>query len=408
MTNGLSLRKTKIINLSTVIKAIYRQGPIDRASISRLTKLSPTTCTAITKTLIQHKVVEEVGEGASSGGRKPILLRVNKDYGHLIGVVRSEGSILVTLFNMGFEVLQEVAVEESGPLLESFNIIIEEVSKILDANDVNNILGMTISTHGVVDTVNQTIVGASSLKMEEKLSYRGLFEAAFDFPVFIENDSNIVAYGEKRLLYTNRDSLVHIGVGTGVGAGIVLGDRMIKGRYGYIGEIGHISMDRNGPHCYCGNKGCLETMASLTALYHKIDFGMEAGSAGDLDQWVRRRGKSYDLEGLLKAADAGNRFAIDLMMEEAELLYQAVICVVNLYDPEVITIGGFGIEFSTYLIETIKQKLENTIYKYQLENRTIVASKNDHKSHVVSSALYCLDQLLEENSFSQSLVDHSS
>lgn len=404
ISKGLSLKQTRILNISTVLSTIRVHGPVSRAEIGRITNLSPTTCTATTKLLLETGIISEVGEGDSSGGRRPIMLQINKEYGYVIGVARYATQIRCSIYNMELELVFSMRKKCDETLQQSFKAALELVQSSIEKSGIKNVLGLTISTEGIIDTSNKRIIGSPLLGVENILNLEGFFKHITDFPVYIENDSNILAFAEKKLYYPERSSLVYIVVGSGIGAGIIIDDKMVRGKYGYVGEIGHITIDRNGPLCYCGNKGCLETLASKTALNNKIKFGIEFGNQTVLQDWFKSKKQDMNTALLIKAAQMGDAFAKTIIREEADLLYMAVLNVINLYDPEVIVIGGFDEAFTNYIIKHIVNKIKSTIFKYQLKSRIIVKSSNKEDLAEIGAALNSLNMFFEQKLITNKIV----
>lgn len=375
MATGFSLKKTRQHNISTVLGLILNNGQMARAKISKISGLSPTTCTAATKTLLEHGVIEEVGEGLSNGGRKPILLRVKKDYGCIIGAQRTGESVQFGVFNMAMDLVYSKVVPIQPTLASAFSCIREHLLDVIEESGARHILGLTVSTDGVVDVISGQVIGTSSEGVQEIYELDGFLEGLAPFPVWIENDSNILAFAEKRLVYPDDHSLVHINVGNGIGAGVIIDDEIVRGRYGYMGEIGHISLDRNGPRCYCGNKGCLETMASLRVMNER-----------------------------LKKAKSTKTGVASLIEDEADMLMQGVINVINMYDPEIITLGGFTGEMTERIVERILEKLEKTIYGYELRNRLIRPAIVTENKVLIGAALNSLNRLIKEDIIAQDLT----
>lgn len=404
MDKGLSLKKTKIFNLTTVLKVIRAYGPVSRAEISKRTKLSPTACTDITKALIQSGSVVEVGEGVSSGGRKPILLKINDGFGVVVGVERSGDFIQVRLYDLALNVIDSVNTKGlEDDYKTSFEKIEVLTKQLLEKYQGLNILAMAISVDGIVDRNTHQIIEASHAK-GETFSYKNFYKGVFNFPVYVENDSNVLAFAMQKNNYKDCDSLVHMRIDTGIGAGVIYDGKIMRGRNGYVGEIGHITLDRNGPMCYCGSKGCLEMLASRAAIDSKIDYAIQSLRNENLKDTGKDQTGHYAMEEVLAASRAGDVFAGDLLKEEVDLLYHAVIGIINLYDPEVITISGFGKQATGYFVDEIIKKMDGTIYKYQLENRNIDAVDWEDDLICNGAAMFGIEQIFDNNIIAKASV----
>ena len=255
--------KVRSMNENLVLKNLIRYQPISRAALARHTKLNKATITEIISTLIDRQLVSEIGYGNSKevGGRKPILLELNKNAGIAIS------------FDLGNDYIDAVATNLNGEIIDTF--IIKNISVSSD-NIVDlvqqgvqrfipyakktpyEIIGMTLAVHGVVYdghvtlSPNYNMMGAH---LSEKL------KTMFDFPIFLENEANLAATGH--ITYSNNlQNIVVLSIHTGIGAGIVINSQLYTGAQGAAGEIGHMTIVPNGLKCRCGRKGCYEQYCS--------------------------------------------------------------------------------------------------------------------------------------------------
>ncbi|MDG2682663.1 ROK family protein, partial [Vibrio parahaemolyticus] len=159
---------------------------------------------------------------------------------------------------------------------------------------------------------------------------------ATGLPVFIANDTRAWALAEKLFGHSQEnDNSVLISIHHGLGAGIILDGRVLQGRHGNIGELGHIQIDPNGKRCHCGNIGCLETVASSQAIREEVVRRISEGEASILaDQ------EEMSIESICEAAANGDPLAVDVIEKLGRYLGSAIAIVINLFNPEKILIGG--------------------------------------------------------------------
>lgn len=367
---GLNLQSVKALNTSAILNTIRRNQSISRADIARTTNLSPTTCTDITKSLMDEGIIVESGEGDSSGGRRPVLLKINADYGAFIGVELNFKEMVLRVYNMNLEEVYEAKREGLSSLDNSFAAIRQCVEDYKQsARPRLDIKGMTIGVTAIVDFPSNRLLGSQTLNSRAVIDLQEMLRKHFEFDVFVENDANILAYTEKSLYFNEAKSLVYFLIGNGIGAGIIFDDRIVHGKHGYAGEIGHMTMDPNGPLCFCGKKGCLEVLASQTAVKNKIHFGVQAGNETVLSRWCRE--PHCDLSMLVDAAEAGDRLATDILNEEAYILFLAIVNLVAMFDPDTIVLGGLPDRLADYVVNYTNQAGQATLFSYEFADRLV-------------------------------------
>lgn len=257
--------KVRSMNENLILKTLINAQPISRAALAKQTKLNKATVTEIINTLIERQLVNEIGYGDSKevGGRKPILLELNKSAG------------IAIVFDLGNDYIDAIATNLNGEIIDTFNIknIVVSSDNIVDLIQQGvmrfipyskktpyEIIGMSLAVHGVVYdnhvtlSPNYNMMGAH---LFEKLS------AMFNFPIYLENEANLAATGH--ITYSNDlENIVVLSIHTGIGAGIVINSQLYTGPQGAAGEIGHMTIIPNGLLCRCGRKGCYEQYCSTS------------------------------------------------------------------------------------------------------------------------------------------------
>jgi glucokinase len=212
-----------------------------------------------------------------------------------------------------------------------------------------------LGTCGRVDPVDQSVMSSIALGWSRPVALRALLEARTGLPVFIDNDVNAGALGEHAWGAGHGvDDLIYLGVGTGIGAGIVLGGRLYRGATGAAGEIGHMVIDLDGPPCPCGNRGCLEVLAGGKALgaFASTDVpGDSALAAIALGQGA------VSARDVFEAARAGDAHAQRLVRRTAEYLAVAIVNVVNVFDPQRVILGGGLAQTGDLLVTAVREAL---------------------------------------------------
>lgn len=319
----------KKMNKSIVLDTIRQKQPLSRAAISAAIGLNKATVSSLVAELIESQLVTEIGPGKSSGGRKPTLLLFNKQAGFAVGVDIRVPDLLVVIVDLEGHVIREQSTPLTDYTIESVTTQIKStistISLDLPATPYG-IIGIGIGVPGLVDETQQ-VISAPNLGWSN-YDLAGQLRQDFSLPVFIDNEANAGAIGEKLYgagqLHTN--DLVYLSIGVGIGAGIVVGGQLYRGTSNFSGEVGHMTIAENGPLCRCGNHGCWETLASEKAL---------------LDRAAEIWGEQVStIEAILEKVEEGSSEAVTLLHEIGAQLGTGLANLVNILNPEMIVIGN--------------------------------------------------------------------
>lgn len=257
-------------------------------------------------------------------------------------------------------------VDEQGRIVEELKVEspAEDVEAIEDAiaGLINNLASrhdiacVGIGAAGYIDSGRARVLFAPNLAWRD-LDLKVQLEERVDLPVVVENDANAAAWGEFAFgAGTDVDDLLLVTVGTGVGGGIVLDGKLHRGAFGVAAEIGHMRVMPGGVLCGCGNRGCLESYASGTALVRETRAVIEGGSLLVRDLLDRAGGDPSAITGPLitEAARAGDRFAIDQLVGLGTWLGEGIASLAAILDPAMVAIGGGVSEAGDLLLDPIR------------------------------------------------------
>ncbi|MDX1357441.1 MAG: ROK family protein [Clostridia bacterium] len=347
----------KETNIRRVFKLVSKSNGISRAEIAGRTRLSPTTVSSLADELITGGYIMEDGTGEiPTSGRKPIILKVKADGGYIIATDLQENGYNLGLFNLNCIPINEKFIK-LGDYEKLGESITKEIEKVLESNKIltDRLLGICIGAPGIIDRDEGRIISSTILPIDGRNDFYEKIKNAYPgIKIELINESSLSAYAEKEYSTATRDisNLLYIDVHTGIGAGIIINGRMYEGSGSLAGEFGHISVDINGPHCKCGNRGCLETLASIPALIADIEkdsgFPKEYPNAGSIEEKFSVIASEYV---------ENNGFAGEIR-EMAKHLSYGINNAVNLLNPGAVVIGGKAAELGIKFINEIRRYIK--------------------------------------------------
>lgn len=395
MDTSRNQRYIRTGNINLVLGLIREHGEISRVDIARLAGLSPAAVTDLTRQMMQAGLVEEKREGTARIGRKPILLCVNPDRGFVLAVTVAD-QIRVEAVTLGNRILtsDEIRADRGngaaavGPRMVA--LLRDTVKRSGMAPDA--LFGIAVSVSGIIGARGRRVIASSVTPWLGGIDLYGLLRDAFHVPVYIENIRNLSAFAEKRLVaeYAEKNSLVYLKVGPGIGAGAVVGGEIVRGAFGGAGEVGHIVVDPCGPACRCGSAGCLEAMANTGAVVRAYALEWQKATGAPL---VIPDG-TEEAEILRRIGD-GARIkepaALRTVEREARFLAAGVLCIINTYNPEVVVIGGEITRLGELLTDKIREIVGRTIFGVYLDRMAISFSRLEEDVELSGAALYAID-----------------
>ncbi|KKN11255.1 hypothetical protein LCGC14_1028320 [marine sediment metagenome] len=304
-------------------------------------------------------------------------------------------NLRVGLVSMKGQLEQKIELEtpQDNPD-EVINLIVNAVSRL----DIKNkaVSGIGVGIGGLVDFNNGKVLYAPNFTFEN-IYLKEILSSKFKLPVFIDNDANTAALGEKVFgSGKNIDNMVLLTLGSGIGGGIIIDGQIYRGSSGVAGEIGHMIIQIGGPKCMCGNEGDLESLASGRALDREARKAVR--NSKDSLMFKLADGNIERINGVLvtKAALQGDELANKLITQHAEKLAVGLANVVNIFDPELIVLSGGMSETGNLLLSPAKKALKNLIFA-DIKNVTkIVFGDLGPEAGILGAAALVFKQLEEQ------------
>jgi predicted NBD/HSP70 family sugar kinase len=333
------------LNTLQVLELIHAQGPLSRANVAERTGTSPFLVSKICDKLLTAGFITEAGQGDSTGGRRPTLVSIRPDFGRLIGIHLGTVNVRIAMTDLMGNLIEYIKAESHADKGPEFALrhLIGLVDQMLKKTGLgySDISGIGLGVSGVLERSTGTTLFWPKLPLWVNVPIRQMLEERYKTLVEIEDTPRTQALAEYRIGGANSaQQFIYIGVGAGIGAALFLDGRMYTGVGGFAGEFGHITVSETGPLCSCGNRGCLETMISASAVIRRAQQGLSAGLSNTLMQMSQKSAKGLSVEILGQAARQGDRFALRILSEAGSHLGRSIVGLINLLNPELIVIGG--------------------------------------------------------------------
>jgi len=374
ITGDLHLMKK--LNKSIILETIIAESPVSRAAISEKTGLNKATVSNLVTELIESQLVYETGPGASSGGRKPVMLLFNNEAGYAIGVDLGVNYILTMLTDLKGQIVKERRVPLTDLQYEqTLQQLIEAIRWAISSapDSPYGIVGIGIGVPGLVDP-NGLILSAPNLKWR-KVDIKSAIEQEFELPVTIDNEANVGALGEKSYgEYQTARDMIYVSAGIGIGVGIVVNNTLYRGFSGFSGEMGHMTIHMDGLPCSCGNRGCWELYASENALLSRAA------------AYLQEQSQELSLDALVSLAERGDEGIIQLFREVGYYLGIGIANVINTFNPELVVIGNRLSLIKPWMEASMLECVEQRSLQYHHRRVQIVFSKLAMKSAAVGAA----------------------
>jgi glucokinase-like ROK family protein len=344
-----------------IIQHLRSDGELSRSELAKMMGYSRASMTGFVNDLMEHGIIKEVGEGASQGGRRSLMLSVNGDYGFIVGYDIGATSIDIALANFRGDILQHCS--EPADVRNDAETVLGRCAELVQQMLVQRgaspeqVVAVGVGVPGPVEFAKGILIAPPLMPSWENFPIKKYVTQTFpNATVVVDNDVNIMALGE---LHGGGGKGLHnfiwVKIGTGIGSGIIANGEIYRGASGVAGNIGHIEAEHNGTICRCGNSGCLEAMAAGPPIAQR---GKEAAHAGRSPFLAVRLEEN---EGKLSAVDvgdaaaSGDTAAIEIIRESGRLIGLVLAGLVEFFNPEVIYIGGGVSRIGFTLLSSIRQ-----------------------------------------------------
>lgn len=365
------------------------------AEVSEKLDKSLSLTTKILNEMVEEGYVAETGLAPSSGGRRAQMYSIKPGIMYTVSVAMDQFVTRLAVMDMqnryvGKMLRVEIDLANNSSALE---ILTDKINEVIDVSgiDRNKLLGIGVSMPGFVDAKKGT--NYSFLEHKEG-SLSVYIENKTGIPVFIDNDSSLIALAELKFGVGGRKrNVMVINVGWGIGLGMILDKVLFRGDDGFAGEFSHIPLFQNGKLCRCGKSGCLETETSLTAVIHKACEGLVGGRTSILKKLKLSVHSPVEAaEAIIDAASKGDRFAVELLSEAGYNIGRGIAILIHLLNPGLVVLSGRGASAGRILQVPIHQALNEHCIPSLAANTEIVISALGHEAQLIGGAALVVEK----------------
>ena len=370
------------------------------ATITDLAKeleLSIPTVTKFINEMCEDGYINDYGKLETSGGRHPSLYGLNPESGYFIGVDIKKFSINIGIINFKGDMIEQkngipYKFENTPDAMERLCQIIRDF--IEDTTiDAEKILNININISGRVNPESGysfSVFNFSERPLNEILSEK------IGHSVCIDNDTRAMTYGEYMKGCVNgEENILFVNISWGLGIGIIIDGKIYTGKSGFSGEFGHINAFDNEILCHCGKKGCLETEASGSALHRILLERIQNGETSILSDRIDVPDNPLTLDEIIAAVNKEDLLCIEIVEEIGQKLGKQIAGLINIFNPELVIIGGTLSLTGDYITQPIKTAVRK--YSLNLVNKdsVILASKLKDRAGLIGACMLARSRMFE-------------
>ena len=398
MKNTADQKLVRKLNNNTIIKVLRDEAPVSRANLAAITGLNRSTVSSIIDELLEGSWVRETSFQTKKIGRPGLLLEINPHGGFAVGIEIGVDFLLCVVINFSAEVIWHERIEINPSdgqvviLQKAFELVAEAIE--IGKKECNQLLGIGIAIPGLVDVHNGILKLAPNLKWKN-VPLRLIWNQQFHAPVYVENDGNAAALGEYYFgAARGTENFIYIAAGYGLGSGIIVDGKLLRGNKGYASELGHMTYDPNGAQCSCGKRGCYETIIGPRAVIESVKkLIKEKGPDKTIIKISKSDQNNFNYDAVVNAAIKNDPIAIDALQDVGAKLGLAVSHLVNIFDPKMVILGG-ALNYAKDFIQPVVEKVvkENALQLCQ-EDLEITNSELGQDSSVMGAIGLVLENL---------------
>lgn len=384
-----AILKQKIMGLC------INEGDYSIADLSKELSTSIPTITKLVGELIEEGFLEDMGKLGTNGGRRPSIYGLNPSAGYFVGIEIRKSDISVAVANFKGQI---VDYQEEIPFVVensevSFRQLCDTIKEHLQRTgiDIDRVRAYGFNLSG---RVNNETGYCFTYFLGEDRPIASVLEEELGGAVFVENDSRAMTYGEYICgVANNEKNMLFLNVTWGLGMGMIIDGKLSYGKSGFSGEIGHFPLLDNNQICQCGKTGCLETGASGSAAHRIFLEKLREGRSSMLSDKFSK-GEDITLDDILEAVIEEDVLAIEVIEEIGTVLGRAIAGLINIFNPELVVIGGRMAVVKEYLMLPVRSAIQKHSLNMINKDTTIKFSKLGKKGGPIGACMLSRSKLL--------------
>jgi glucokinase len=290
-----------------------------------------------------------------------------------------------------------LTMADKGPEAVSDRILSAVDKAIAQAKlKTSELIGIGVAAAGILDTNRGIVTTSPNLPNWRNVPLRDILADKLGVATYIVNDASAAALGEHRFgAGMGFNNMLYLTVSTGIGGGIIIDGELYSGADGCAGEVGHMTVEADGPRCHCGNFGCLEALASGWAVAKAAIKRINNGEKSSIVELVDGRLENITAETVAVAARRGDQLAADIVAEAAKYLGIGLANLVNIFNPELIVIGGGLSKMGDMLLSPAWKVLKERAFQLPADTVRVVRARLGSNAGIIGAAAYVFDQKYE-------------
>lgn len=390
------------MNLALILHTLRTDAPLSRAELAVKTGLNKATVSSIVRDLLRHGWVRELGVDSTTAevGRPAIKLEPDPEAGYFIGAEINVDFISVVIANFAVEIISRryestMRLHSQESILNRFLFLLQESVQQI-ASSGRPLFGIGLGVPGLVDAGTGRLLFAPNLNWRD-IDLRRLVEDKVDAPVYVMNEANQAALGESYFgAGVDSDYMLYVSFGIGIGGGIVTTGKLVEGATGFAGEVGHMTVARDGLPCNCGNHGCWETVASSSALFRRVRSAIDAGCPSWLEEATAGDLQRLTIELIVDAAERRDEVAMEALQQTGRWMGIGLANLMNILNPERVIFGGPMSAAHAYLLPVIRETVARRAWHWVQDRAEIVIAAHGPDATVLGGVASVYRSVLNE------------
>lgn len=370
-------------NQKLIIDTLVKKGATSRAELAKMLKLSAPSISKNINYLLKKKILQEIGEGDSIGGRRPILVQFNYNYGYIIGVDLSGQDLKIALANLNSEIIELRSIDISNEKIgkKILDIVADTIFDIVAKNNlkIKQLLVIALGFPGIVEDTGRLIALPMWLYLWEDLNIKEELKKRFKVEIIFKNDINLAALGECSYgTGKEHENLIYVSVDIGVGAGVILNNTLYEGLRLAAGEIGYFALNIEDAQHDHKSVGPLESRIGIPAIVERIKKAVGQGKSSLVNDLAGGDIQCINIKTIGNAIRLGDPLVMEEMQRVVNTLGVVLSNICILLDLDLIVLGGklmdLGYDFISPLNQIVSQiaPFETRVSRSALDQNAII------------------------------------